>query len=58
MPREQIRRCATIANGLKPDLIVLTGEFLTWDAGAQAEVVQSLVPLHAPYGVFDCLGKS
>ncbi|HEV2493222.1 MAG TPA: metallophosphoesterase [Terriglobia bacterium] len=57
MTGERIRRCATIANGLKPDLIVLTGDFLTWDAGAQGEVVQSLVPLHAPYGVFGCLGN-
>jgi predicted MPP superfamily phosphohydrolase len=57
MTLEQIRHCATIANGLKPDLIVLTGDFLTWDAGAQGEVVQSLVPLRAPYGVFGCLGN-
>lgn len=57
MTGEQIRRCATIANGLKPDLVVLTGDFLTWDAGAQGEVVQSLVPLCAPYGVFGCLGN-
>ena len=57
MTGEQIRRCGTIANELKPDLIVLTGDFLTWDAGAQGEVVQSLVPLRAPYGVFGCLGN-
>jgi predicted MPP superfamily phosphohydrolase len=57
MTREQIRRCATIGNGLKPDLIVLTGDFLTWDAGAQGEVVQAVEPLRAPYGVFGCLGN-
>jgi uncharacterized protein len=57
MTADQIRRCATIANGLKADLIVLTGDFLTWDAGAQGEVVQALAPLRAPYGVFGCLGN-
>jgi len=57
MTGDQIRRCTTIANGLKPDLIVLTGDFLTWDAGAQGEVVQALAPLRAPFGVFGCLGN-
>jgi uncharacterized protein len=57
MTADQIRRCANIANGLKADLIVLTGDFLTWDAGAQGEVVQALAPLRAPYGVFGCLGN-
>jgi uncharacterized protein len=57
MTAEQIRRCAEIANGLKADLIALTGDFLTWDAGAQGEVVQALAPLRAPYGVFGCLGN-
>jgi predicted MPP superfamily phosphohydrolase len=57
MTAEQIRRCAEIANELRPDLIALTGDFLTWDAGAQGEVVQALAPLRAPYGVFGCLGN-
>jgi predicted MPP superfamily phosphohydrolase len=57
MTADQIRRCATIASELKGDLIVLTGDFLTWDARAQGEVVQALAPLRAPYGVFGCLGN-
>ncbi len=57
MTAEQIRRCATITNDLKPDLVALTGDFLTWDARAQGEVVQALTPLRAPYGVFGCLGN-
>ncbi len=57
MTGEQIRRCVTITNDLKPDLIALTGDFLTWDARAQGEVVQALAPLCAPYGVFGCLGN-
>jgi uncharacterized protein len=57
MTADQIRRCATITNDLKPDLIALTGDFLTWDARAQGEVVQALAPLRAPFGVFGCLGN-
>ena len=54
---DEIRRCVTITNGLKADLVVLTGDFLTWDPRAQGEVVQALAGLRAPYGVFGCLGN-
>jgi uncharacterized protein len=57
MTADQIRRCVMITNDLKPDLIALTGDFLTWDARAQGEVVQALAPLRAPFGVFGCLGN-
>jgi uncharacterized protein len=57
MPAEEIRRCVTITNRLKPDLIVMTGDFLAWDREAEGEVVQALAGLHAPYGVFGCLGN-
>lgn len=54
---DKIRRCVAITNDLKPDLVALTGDFLTWDAGAEGEVVQALAPLRAPYGIFGCLGN-
>ena len=57
MTADQIRRCAMITNRLKADLVVLTGDFVTWDAAAQGEVVQALAGLRAPYGVFGCLGN-
>jgi uncharacterized protein len=57
MPADQIRRCVTITNQLKADLVVLTGDFLGWDPAAQGEVVQALAGLHSPYGVFGCLGN-
>lgn len=57
MPAEEIRRCVTITNRLKPDLIVLTGDFVAWDPVAEGEVVQALAGLRAPYGVFGCLGN-
>ena len=57
MPADEIRRCVTITNGLKADLVVLTGDYLAWDPAAQGEVVQALAGLRAPYGVFGCLGN-
>jgi predicted MPP superfamily phosphohydrolase len=57
MPADQIRRCVTITNQLKADLVVLTGDFLGWDPAAQGEVVEALAGLRAPYGVFGCLGN-
>lgn len=57
MPADQIRRCVTITNQLKADLVVLTGDFLGWDPAAQGDVVQALTGLRAPYGVFGCLGN-
>src|SRR6266446_980256 len=57
MTAAEIRRCVTMTNEQKPDLIVLTGDYLSWDPAAQGEVVQALAGLHAPHGVFGCLGN-
>jgi len=57
MRANEIRRCVTITNQLKPDLIVMTGDFVAWDPEAEGEVVQALSGLRAPYGVFGCLGN-
>jgi len=57
MPADEIRRCVTITNQLKPDLVVMTGDYLLWDPAAQGEVVQALSGLRAPYGVFGSLGN-
>ncbi len=57
MSEDQIRRYVRIANGLKPDLIALTGDFVTWDPATQQAVVQALAGLRAPFGVFGCLGN-
>jgi predicted MPP superfamily phosphohydrolase len=52
-----IRRCVAITNGLEPDLIALTGDYVCWDPDAQSEVVRVLAGLRAPQGVFGCLGN-
>jgi len=57
MPEEQIRKFAAIANALKPDLIVLTGDYVTFDPSTQYAVVDALSGLRAPFGVYACLGN-
>ena len=57
MPADEIRRYVEIANGLKPDLVALTGDFVTWDPSTQAAVVDVLAGIKAPFGVYGCLGN-
>lgn len=57
MPADEIRKYAAIANALKPDLMVLTGDFVTFDPTTQQAVVEALSGLRAPYGVYGCLGN-
>ncbi|MBZ5581248.1 MAG: metallophosphoesterase [Acidobacteriia bacterium] len=57
MTEEEIRKFVGIANALKPDLVVLTGDFVTWDSSPQQAVVRALSGLRAPFGVFGCLGN-
>jgi predicted MPP superfamily phosphohydrolase len=57
MPVEEIRKYVAIANAQKPDLVVLTGDFVTFDAATQGPAVDALRGLRAPYGVFGSLGN-
>jgi uncharacterized protein len=57
MPAEEIRRYVAIANALKPDLIVLTGDYVTFDPNTQQAAVEALSGVRAPYGVYGCLGN-
>ncbi|MGD0126295.1 MAG: metallophosphoesterase [Terriglobia bacterium] len=57
MPADEIRRYVGIANGLKPDLVALTGDFVTWDPSTQSAVVDVLAGIKAPFGVYGCLGN-
>jgi predicted MPP superfamily phosphohydrolase len=54
---DYIRHCVTITNGLRPDLVVLTGDYICWDPEAEGEAVRALAGLRAPHGVFGCLGN-
>jgi predicted MPP superfamily phosphohydrolase len=57
MPASEIRKYVAIANALKPDLTVLTGDFVTADPGTAQPVVEALSGLRAPFGVFGSLGN-
>ncbi|MGD0010219.1 MAG: metallophosphoesterase [Terriglobia bacterium] len=57
MSAEEIRRYVGIANGLKPELVALTGDFVTWDPSTQSAVVEALAGSKAPFGVYGCLGN-
>lgn len=57
MTEDQIRKYVRITNALKPDLILLTGDFVTWDPSTQQAVVNALTGLEAPFGIFGCLGN-
>jgi len=54
---DYIGRCVAITNGLRPDLIALTGDYIAWDPGLERSVVKVLAGLRAPHGVFGCLGN-
>src|SRR5580658_1125563 len=57
MPEDEIRKYVRITNDLKPDLIALTGDFVTWDPSTQRAVVDALTALRAPFGIYGCLGN-
>lgn len=57
MTSEEIRKYVAIANAQKAEMIVLTGDFVTFDPSTQEAVVDALRDLRAPYGVFGSLGN-
>jgi uncharacterized protein len=57
MSEDQIRHYARMANELQPDLIALTGDFVSWDPSTAPVAVKALSGLKAPFGVFGCLGN-
>ena len=57
MPAEEIRKYVAIANAQKAEMIVLTGDFVTFDPATQEAVVEALSGLRAPFGVYGCLGN-
>ena len=57
MPAEDIRKYVAMVNHLKPDLVALTGDFVTWEASPQRAVVEALSGLKAPFGIVGCMGN-
>lgn len=62
MPPERLRRVAAMMNALHPDIIVLTGDYVSGDPArwSKAQTRAALAPfdaLRAPLGVFAVLGN-
>jgi uncharacterized protein len=57
MPAEEIRKYVAIANAQKAEMVVLTGDFVTFDPDTQQPVVDVLRGLRAPFGVYGSLGN-
>jgi predicted MPP superfamily phosphohydrolase len=57
MAAEELARYVEAANRLKPDLIALTGDFITSSGEEVEPCVTTLAKLKARYGVFACIGN-
>ena len=57
MPTAQVRRAVGMANELKGDLTVVTGDFITGRTDPLEECITELSRLRAPLGVWGCNGN-
>jgi predicted MPP superfamily phosphohydrolase len=57
MPVREVRRAVGMANELKGDLTVVTGDFLTRRGDPLEDCIAELSHLHAPLGVWGCNGN-
>ena len=57
MTASDVRHVVEMANALKPDMIALTGDYITWDPETQEAAVESLSGLKAPFGIYGCMGN-
>ena len=54
---EHISRAVSTANDIKPDLVVLTGDYVSHDADYIAPVADALGKLESKFGTYACLGN-
>jgi len=57
MPREEIARVVEMANHLKPDLAVITGDFINGEEDPLEDCIRELSRLRAPLGTWGCNGN-
>lgn len=55
--REQVERAVEMANSLQPDIIALTGDYISHEREYAAPCAEMLGRLHARYGVYAVLGN-
>jgi len=54
---EHISRVVEVSNRLKPDMFVLTGDYVSHETEYIAPVAEVLAQLKAEYGIYACLGN-
>lgn len=54
---EHISRVVEVSNRLKPDMFVLTGDYVSHDTDYIAPVAEVLAQLKAEHGIYACLGN-
>jgi len=57
MSRTDVRRAVDMANDLRADLAVVTGDFITGASDPIADCIEEIRNLRAPLGVFGCNGN-
>src|SRR5437773_4633461 len=57
MPREEVRRAVRLANDLRPDLAVVTGDFISSQYDPLEDCIAELSQLRAPLGTWGCNGN-
>jgi len=57
MPRDEVRRAVQMANDLKPDLAVVTGDFISDHNDPLEDCIAEISKLHAPLGTWGCNGN-
>src|SRR2546427_12986973 len=57
MPREEVRRAVQMANDLRPDLAVVTGDFISSEYDPLEDCIAELSKLRAPLGTWGCNGN-
>jgi len=57
MPRDEIRRAVDMANDLRPDLAVVTGDFVSSERDPLEDCIGELSRLRAPLGTWGCNGN-
>jgi uncharacterized protein len=57
MPQEEVRRAVEMANELRPDLAVITGDFISGHNDPLEDCIAELSRLSAPLGIWGCNGN-
>jgi len=57
MPRAAVRRAVDLANGVCPDLAVVTGDLITSERDPLEDCIVELSRLRAPLGIWGCHGN-